>query len=125
MKEEQKLIDGIKTFEDAQKATGRPNVPDFSNVPADLQKYFEAQYKLIVIVEALNDGWNPDWDNFNEWKYYPYFVMSPSGFAFCGAGFWDSCSCAGGGSRLCFRTRKLAAYAGEQFLDIWKDLMLK
>jgi hypothetical protein len=31
----------IKSFEDAVKATGRPDTPDFSNVPEDLREYFE------------------------------------------------------------------------------------
>jgi hypothetical protein len=125
MKTEQEFIDSIKTFEDAQKATGRPDCPDFSNVPEDLKKYFKAQYKAVVIAEALNDGWNPDWDNSNEWKYFSWFEMSPVSFAYYAADYRDSHSCAGSGSPLCFRARKLAIYAGEQFIEIWKDLMLK
>lgn len=124
MKTEQELIDSIKTFEDAQKATGRPECPDFYNVPEDLKKYFEAQYKAVVIAEALNDGWAPDWDD-HEYKYYPYFIMSPGSFACYDSLYWSSHSRAGAGSRLCFRTRKMAAYAGQQFLEIWKDLMIK
>ena len=125
MKTEQELIDSIKTFEDAQKATGRPDCPDFSDVPKDLEKYFNAQYKAVVIAEALNDGWKPNWDDSNEWKYFPWFVMSPGSFAYGGTDCWSSDSGAGTGSRLCFRTSKMAAYAGAQFIEIWKDLMLK
>lgn len=125
MKTEQELIDSIKTFEDAQKVTGRPNVPNFSHLPEDLQKYFVAQYKMVVIAEALNAEWNPNWDDSDEWKYFPYFIMSPSGFAFHYSTSWYSASTAGAGSRLCFKTRALARYAGEQFVELWKDLMLK
>ena len=125
MKTEQELIDSIKTFDDARLATERPDCPDFSNVPEDLRKYFEAQYKMIVITEALNDGWNPDWDNSDEWKYYTWFDMSPGSFAYRAALYGPSYSSAGAGSRLCFRTRALSKYAGRQFIDIWKDLMLK
>ena len=122
------VIETIKTFEDAMKATGRPGVPDFSNLPEDLRKYFTAQYKMIVIAEALNEGWNADWSNDDEYKYYPWFYHEPkvsSGFAFNDASYICSCAVAGYGSRLCFRTRALAKYAGEQFIEIWNDILLK
>ena len=85
-KENKKITELVKTFEDARKLTGRPDVPDFSNLPTDMRKHFEAQYKMIVIAEALNEGWIPDWDNYNEYKYYPWFEMSPSSFAFDDSG---------------------------------------
>lgn len=121
-KENKKITDLVKTFDDARKLTGRPDVPDFSNLPTDMRKHFEAQYKMIVIAEALNEEWIPDWDNHNEYKYYPWFKMSPSSFAFrvsiCGL------ADAGSGSRLKFRTCELAEYAAKQFIDIWKDIQI-
>ena len=57
--ENQNIMDRVKTFEDALKETGRPGVPDFSCLPSDMRKYFEAQYKMVVITEALNEGWEP------------------------------------------------------------------
>lgn len=90
-KENKKITDLVKTFDDARKLTGRPDVPDFSNLPTDMRKHFEAQYKMIVIAEALNEEWIPDWDNHNEYKYYPWFKMSPSSFAFDGS-YYD-CVC--------------------------------
>lgn len=118
------IIERIKTFEDAMEATGRKEVPDFSSFPEDMRKHFEALFKMVVIVEALNEGWKPDWDNYNECKYYPWFEMSPSSFAF------DDSSCAlvyasaGSGSRLKLKSRELAVYCGKQFKDIWKDIQL-
>jgi len=29
-------------------------------------------WKMSIIVKALNEGWEPDWDNDNEPKYYPF-----------------------------------------------------
>ena len=123
-KENQKITELVKSFEDARKLTGRPDVPDFSNLPADMRKYFEAQYKMIVIAEALNEGWMPDWDNYNEYKYYPWFEMSPSSFAFCVSYCVTALASAGSGSRLKFRTRELSEYAAKQFIDIWKDIQI-
>ena len=120
----QNIIDRIKSFEDAMEETGRPNVPDFSNVPQDMREYFKAQYKMSVIAEALNEGWTPNWDNDNERKWRPWLVMSPSGFAFCGSTFGYSLAYAGSGSRLCFKTRELSDYAGEQFIDLWREFII-
>ena len=119
----------IKSFEDAVKATGRPNTPDFSNVPEDLREYFEGQYKMLVIAEALNEGWKPNWDDGNEPKYVPYFWKEKegvsSGFVFYDAYCYFSYAYAGSRLRLCFRTRALAEYAGTQFVEIWHKILLK
>ena len=118
------IIEKIKTYEDALQATGRPDVPDFSALPEDMRKHFTALYKMVVIVEALNEGWKPDWNNTDERKCFPWFWMSPSSFAFyvsycdCGAAF------AGSGSRLKLKSYELADYCGRQFVDIWKDIQL-
>ena len=122
-KENKKITDLVKTFDDARKLTGRPDVPDFSNLPTDMRKHFEAQYKMIIIAEALNEGWIPDWDN-NEYKYYPWFEMSPSSFAFRDSICDYAFAYAGSGSRLKFRTCELSEYAAKQFIDIWKDIQI-
>lgn len=122
--ENQNVMDRIRTFEDAMEETGRPDAPDFSCLPPDMRKHFTALYKMYVITEALNEGWEPDWDNDDECKYYPWFVMSPSSFAFRDSYFEYSSAGAGSGSRLKFKTRELAEYAAKQFEDIWKDIQI-
>lgn len=104
--------------------TGRKGVPDFSDLPKDMRKHFIALYKMEVITEALNEGWKADWDNSDENKYYPYFIMSPSSFAFDGSRCGCAYAFAGGGSRLCYKTRELAEYSAKQFIDIWKDIQI-
>jgi hypothetical protein len=121
----QDVRDRIKTFEDALVETGRPNVPDFSDVPEDMRAYFVAQYKMSVIAEALNEGWTPDWNNGNERKWRVWFIMSPSAFAFDDSFYDYSTADAGSGSRLCFKSEALAIYCAKQFLDIWKDIQLR
>lgn len=121
----QDVRDRIKTFEDALVETSRPNVADFSNAPEDMKDYFVAQYKMSVIAEALNEGWAPDWDNDDEEKWRPWFVMEKAGFRFCGSRYVCSRTDAGSGSRLCFRTEKLSTYCAEQFLPIWRDIQLR
>lgn len=122
--ENQDVTDRIKTLKDAMREIRRPDTPDFSNVPEDLREYFENQYNAIVITEALNEGWIPDWNNSSERKWRPWFILSPSSFGFGGSYDDYSYAYAGSGSRLCFRTRELSDYAGKQFLDIWKKIQL-
>ena len=122
--ENQNVMDRIKTFEDARDETGRPDIPDFSMLPKDLRKHFEALYKMIVIVEALNEGWKPNWDDRNEYKYYPWFVMSPSAFAFCISSYVSAFALAGSGSRLALKSEQLSNYCGTQFIDLWKQFIL-
>ena len=89
-----------------------------------MRKHFIALYKMEVITEALNEGWKADWDNSDENKYYPYFTMSPSSFAFGGSHYVCAYAAAGSGSRLCYKTRELAEYSAKQFIDIWKDIQI-
>jgi hypothetical protein len=119
------ITDKIKTYEDAIAATKRPDVPDLSLFPEDMREYFTAQYKILVIAEALNEGWKPDWNNSNQRKWYPWFRVSSSGFAFCVTYFVYVYPHAGHASRLCFKSDKLADYAGKQFVDIWETLIQK
>lgn len=119
-----KITEKIKTYEDALKETGRPDVPDMSAFPEDMRKHFTALYKMVVIVEALNEGWKPDWNNTNEQKCFPWFWMSPSSFAFGDSVYVSEDADAGSGSRLKLKSYELADYCGKQFEDIWKDIQL-
>lgn len=109
----------IKTFEDACKALSidASCVPDFSVFPEAHREAMTAHAKLIIIAWALNGNWTPDWDNDDEYKYYPYFNME-NGFVFGGVNDSNTDACAG--SRLCFRSREIAEYAGTQFQDLYK-----
>lgn len=111
------IIEKIKTYQDAVKATGIK--VKFS--PTDTKDEI-AYKKLKVVAKALNQGWVPSWDNGNEYKYYPYFDMrSGFGFSHSGYGVWHART--GVGSRLCYKTRELAEYAGKQFESIYKDFL--
>lgn len=116
-------MDKIKTFEDACEALGiTTELPNFSAMPESEQKALTAHYKLVIIAKALNEGWTPDWENGRWDKYYPWFTMgSPSGVGFSDCAYvgWSTHSSVG--SRLCFKSRELAEYAGRQFEELYKD----
>ena len=112
----------IKTFEAAckkLKIDPEKCLPDVKGMPEHHQDSTIAYAKLVIIAEALNDGWKPDWSNMEEWKYYPWFDMSSgSGLSFLG--FADLYSLSFVGSRLCFKSAELAKYAVTQFKDLYE-----
>ena len=111
---------------------------------------FIAYLKLRIIVAALNEGWEPKFTE-DEYRYFPWFYFytkeeydklddeekgrcvlrsgahtySNCGFVYCNAHSDASSSYTSVGSRLAFRTRELAAYAGRQFTEEWADFMFK
>ena len=118
------IKDKVKSFEDACKVLDiTPSVPVVTGIPEKYQKPLIANYQLMVIAEALNEGWTPDWSNGELDKWYPWFKMDDSSsagrFSFCDSA--ELCSGSLVGSRLCFKSKDLATYAGTQFLDIYKD----
>ena len=119
----------IKTFEDACKALKiGTELPDVSMLPEQHAKAIVAHYKLMVIAQALNEGWFPNWNDHNEWKYYPWFDVAASKEQSSGFGLsYDDYDCGYSGtsvgSRLVFKTKQLAEYAGNQFLDIYNDFL--
>lgn len=117
-----KVVNGkIETFEEALEHQGIDKT-DFEESCKGLEKDEIAYKKVKIIAKALNNGWIPDWDNSNEYKYYPYFDMR-SGVGFSGSdyGYWNARTCVG--SRLCFKSSDLATYAGKQFESIYKDFL--
>lgn len=121
----QKITDLVGSFEDACKVLrlDPSNVlPGFRTlIQSKEQKAIIAYTKLITIIQALNEGWTPNWDDKNEPKYYCWFEKKKPGFVL------DSvdCDCAitGVSSRLCFKSRELAEFAAAQFLNEYNDFL--
>ncbi len=125
----------IKSFEDALALAGTEKEKAFFS-DEQLMAQFEpdeiAYKKMKVITRALNtdpetkEVWQPDWINYDQWKYYPWFNMNPDEKDAAGVGFSDgdcvlTVTHSSVGSRLVFKTRELAKYAGTQFTEIYKE----
>lgn len=84
----------------------------------------EVAYRIIkLLAKSLNQGWTPDWNDEDQWKYYTWFYMGgSSGFRYDDYGLQHSNSNVG--SRLCFKSAELAKYAGETFTEVYKQFML-
>ena len=112
----------IKTFEEACKALNQdPTLPEYPMLSEAEKKAAIAHYKLVIIARALNGNWKPDWTNWNENKYFPWFDFRGGRFVFRLVGCDYTLSYLG--SRLCFRTRELAEYAGKHFEDLYNQFL--
>lgn len=149
------VTERIKTLADAMEALGQGNplVEEYIAVRDKLRTdagELIAYLKLRIIVAALNEGWEPKFTE-DEYRYFPWFYFYTKeeyyklddkekgrcvlcsinnsnafgGVAYAHAHNASSGSSSGHGSRLAFRTRKLAAYAGRQFIEEWADFMFK
>lgn len=120
------IMDRVKTFEDACKELGRQPYNVDSLMKLGLTKNDIAYQKMVVIVEALNEGWKPDVCNSDVERWYPWFKPkgSPSSFAFCDSFYVREDATAGSGSRLALKSEQLANYCGKQFLELWKEILL-
>ena len=120
------ITDRVKSFEDACQVLGiSTNVPEVKGLPRKHQKAIIANYKLIVIAEALNEGWKPNWQDSDEYKYYPWFDMTnPAGVGCSYTYSTASHTLALIGSRLCLKNRELAIYFGQTFTDLFNDSLL-
>lgn len=112
----------IKTFEAACKAlklNPKKCLPDFSSFPKQHHTGMIAHAKLVIIAQALRENWKPNWKDSSQYKYYPWFYMSGSGFSY--AGYGGGASDSSLGSRLCYQSSEVARYAGKQFIKLYKE----
>ncbi len=114
-------MERIKTIDDILQSHGITR-EQFENTTVGLTED-EKAYRLIkMLVETLNQGWIPNWDDSSEYKYFPLFETSSSGFRFGGCDYWFSTSTVS--LCLAFKSRELAEYAGKQFTELYKQFMI-
>lgn len=124
------IIERIKTFEDAvnelnNQDANNPLLLEYAAITAitnsclkiNCTKDLLAYLKLRIITAVLNEGWEPQFTE-DEERWYPYYsAHSSSNYAHCEASsLYTDFS-----SRLYFKSRDLAEYAGQQFINLYKD----
>ena len=145
------VMERIKTFEDACNELGIDHNEWMQDkkelgLEADVIAYL----KLRIIAAALNEGWKPQFTT-DEYRYFPWFCLytqseidemneedksrvvfrsyynanAYGGVAYAVTSFDSSFAGTSIGSRLAFKTRELAEYAGRQFVEIWADYVFK
>ena len=84
--------------------------------------------ELFTIAQAWNkeDGFVPDFSDWNQDKWFPWFNYDKdaAGFVFANAPYAPSGSFASFGSRLCFKTSERAEQFGKLFVDLYNKVFL-
>lgn len=127
-----KITERVKTYQDICAIDG---VDPINSLPYPEPKSEEeiavnSFSKAIRICRILNEGWQPDWNNDDEYKYYPWFDMETyddqvgSGVGFSCYGYLFGGSVSAVGSRLVFKSSDLAKFAGTVFLEVYRGYMV-
>lgn len=84
--------------------------------------------KLFTIAEAWNkkDGFVPDFSDWNQEKWFPWFQYDKdaAGFVYAYTKGTPTFANANLGSRLCFKTPERAEQFGKQFVDLYNKVFL-
>ncbi|WP_320980011.1 hypothetical protein [Bacteroides sp.] len=145
------ITERIKTVEDAINYLGNDHllVRTYNSalcIDMEQNKDLLAYLLLRIITAALNEGWEPQFTE-DEWRYFPWFRIytqeeydeldeedksrvvlrsayssnTSGGVAYVDAYDDASNTYSYCGSRLAFKSRELAEYAGRQFAEIYAD----
>ena len=84
--------------------------------------------KLFTIAQAWNkeDGFVPDFSDWEQDKWFPWFMYDKDAavFVFAGTDCTPTTALANIGSRLCFKSSARAAQFGKQFTDLYNKVFL-
>lgn len=147
--ESKEINEVVTTYEEAREYLGgKPNadftvakkilsgnhvkLDDVANLVSEVNpkhiKALIAYNRLCTIAQAWNkaDGFEPDFSNTSQYKYFPWFVYDNGAAGLVSANTTATASLATAyfGSRLCFKTRERAMQFGKQFIDLWNDVFL-
>lgn len=121
------ITERVKTYEDACKELGIKPIDDDGLMMDGITKDEVAYMKLKTIVKALNEGWQPDWGNWDENKYYSWMMYDDNCSKFKWSSLVECYSYEYSGTtlspHLCFKTSTLAAYAAKQFEELYNDFL--
>lgn len=128
----EEITDRVKTYEDACKVLGVEPINEQNAKAQGFRSDEIARRKLETIAAALNEGWKPDWNNTDQYKYYPYFYIQENakgkgsaGLSCATTSYAAARTVAYVGSRLCFYASRLARYASNQFTDLYEQILIE
>lgn len=118
----QDVTERIKTFHDAYCELGNdhPFVKSYEkyvNTASGEEADVIAYLKLRIICAALNEGWEADYSDAKQAKWFPWFYFEDGKLVYANSNRTRTHSYACIGMRLAYKTRELAEYAGKQFIE--------
>lgn len=123
--------DNVKSYEDACRVLGVEPMDEQAMTAAGFRADEIARRKLETVTAALNDGWKPDWNDTDQYKYVPWFWIKPrpgqtsAGLACASTHDAPSSTSASFGSRLCFKNAAVARYAANQFTELYALILVE
>lgn len=123
IEEPQTLMERIKTYSDVCKELNIEELTesDFIFLPKEQRAKMLAYHQIQNIAKLFNKGWEPNWSNSNEYKYYPWFEYKKSGgWLFYDVSYYRSVSF---GEPAFYKNRETSEFCGKTFLSIYKVLL--
>ena len=109
------IRDKVKSFLDACSVLSvNPNTV-YSETDSISDKAFK---RLKIMIKALNEGWYPNWDDENEYKWLNYFRMK-GGFSCWYSHYYFASTAVP--SALCLKNKELALHMIEIALEDYKE----
>lgn len=135
-REYEDITNRVKSYADACKVLGIVPMDEDSMKAQGFRPDEIARRQLETITEALNEGWEPNWADTDEYKFYPWFYIEVSEVqtegtngANAGLSYATNHAATGTnahiGSRLCFHDRETARYAGRTFTDLYAQILIE
>ena len=109
----------IKTYEDALRVLGREDFSRENLYPREI-----ARRKLEIIIEALNEGWKPDFNNVKQSKWYCFSIGVNTSLEFSSSTISHTAANTNFSIHLCLKDKEIADYVGEQFTDLYEEMLL-
>ena len=118
------ILGEIKSFEDACAKLGITDSDNEINILKSLstpnRDKLIAMYRLEIIAKALNDGWYPNFNNDDEYKYFNYFRMVNGVFSFYFVTYIDTAMHVP--SALYFKSSEIAKHCSKIAFEDYKTL---
>ena len=115
----QLITDRVKTYEDALEVLRRDHFDEKNLYPREI-----ARRMLEIIIEALNEGWKPDFNDIKQSKWYCFSIGVNTGLGFSSSTISHTAANTNFSVRLCLKTKELAVYVGEQFKYLYEEMLL-
>ncbi len=113
-------LSSIKSFDDILKISGKKleDVLIYNSPKTAREIRLNAICKIELIKEVVNQGWVENWNDSNEYRYYPWFHFDSGGFGFYGS--YSHCSYFN--SEVAFyKTKEISNFVGKTFLKEYKE----
>ena len=120
-----KITDRVKSWEDVVdilEEQGESVVLPYKLAKTKQQKSINALYKIQCISKVLNEGWEPDFNNSNEYRYYPWFEYKKAGWCFRYV-FCRYCVFSDYPFGCYYKTEELAEYSSKVFIHIYREYL--